>query len=754
MTNIIDRDHPASSKHGTVALDNSRNAHRRKALGTLIALALAVFAFIASANFGIQYAVRALLMQHAHSTGMDWAHHIEARTPNLASLVNSDPNSKPGKAPAAVEFTKMVNGMLSVGNIYQVDVINPDCYCDISLGTYAAKQSGKVDVVLHSHDHSHDNTGHDDPHAKAHPLAGVGNIAAAPPDGAIQHVFENRRKHQPHSLFGDQQNRFPLDRTLTQYIAINLAHDIYLRSSEASNQPARFAEVYHPVLADGELSYILRIMVDLEDESARFTSTMYTGAGVFLLLLLGAFAYPAGKYLHTSKRQREADERAYFLANHDVMTNARNRNAFHEEVSKIVQSCQANGQSAAIFLFDLDKFKDVNDQHSHQVGDQVIRTLADKLKEAAPEGCLVARLGGDEFAVVIDGVKRTDVELAKIMDIPTALRVAIDENRQIIEVGISAGVVEFPRDGTCVEELMRKVDMALLAAKSAGGGNTVEYDAQMSVDFHERLDLRDEFAEALEKSQIVPFYQPLVNMDSGRIEGFEALARWNHPTKGILTPFAFEELLGEREFGAMVGATMLKKIVQDMKLWKSNGVAFESIGLNVGEGDLLQPAFALNVVSELVKNGLQPRNLAIEVTETCMFGSNNEAFITQLEHLRTAGCKIALDDFGTGFSSITQIKQLPCSAVKIDKSFVDEVVKNHADQSIIKSLLELGRQLGFKLVLEGVETIDQLDLLRSLGCEIAQGYHYSRPVPASDVPALVERLNAATARNAKIRVVA
>lgn len=753
MANIIDRDQPVSGKFGVEAKDSCSYSQRRKVLGTLIALTLAAFAFMASANFGIQYAVRALLVQHAHSTGMDWAHHIEARTPTLGALVSSDPGSELKKAPAAVEFTRMINSMLSVGNIYQVDVINPDCYCDISFGTYAAKKSGKVGVEPHSHNHSHANGGYHHPHAKAH-LKGVSNATAVPPEGAIRHVFENTSNHQPHSLFGDQQNRFPLDRALTQNIAKNLAHEIYLHRSDTFNQPARFAEVYHPVSADGELSYILRIMVDLEAESARFTSTMYTGFGVFLLLLLGAFAYPAGKYLHTSKRQREADKRAYFLANYDVMTNVRNRNAFHEEVSEVLQSCRAKGQSAAIFLFELDKFKEVNDLHSHQVGDQVICALADKLKKTAPDGCLVARLGGDEFSVVIDGLNSTDVEPTKIMDVPTAIRVGIDDNRQIIEVGISTGIVEFPRDGECLEELMHRVDMALRSAKSVGGAVTVEYDAQMSIDFHERLNLRDDFMRALENSQIVPFYQPLVNMESGQIEGFEALARWDHPTKGILTPFVFGELLSELEFGALVGSTMLKKVVQDMKLWKSNSVAFESIGLNVGEGDLLQPAFALNVVSELVQNGLQPRNLAIEVTETCMFGSNSEVFINQLEHLRTAGCKIALDDFGTGFSSITQIKQLPCTAVKIDKSFVDQVVKDHADQSIIKSLLELGKQLGFKLVLEGVETIDQLDLLRSLGCNIAQGYHYSRPVPGSDVPALVKRLNGGTAKSNKLRVVA
>ncbi len=739
--------------HQANSLAASEDSTPRIFSGTWIAAILAAIAFLLSVHFGIQYAVRALLVQHAHSTGMDWAHHIEARTPTLADIVESDSRSDGKRAPSSVEFTNMINGMLSVGNIYQVDVINPDCYCDISLGTYAAKQSGAAGGGNLVHTHSHGDSGHGGSHGQPH-LKGTHNTTKAPPKGVVQHVFESSGLHQSRSLFGDSDNRFALDRAFLQKIAKNLSHDIVLHNSNIQTQPHTFAEVYHSVTVGGKLSYILRVMVDLEEESVRFAATLYAGAAIVLLILLIAFAYPATKYLRTSTRQREADQEAHFLANHDVMTGVSNRNAFHGKASKILQSCLARNKSAAIFLFDLDNFKEVNDYHSQDAGDLVICALAEKLKEIAPEGSQIARLGGDEFAMIIGGFSRGDIEVTEIIDIPESVRVPIDDNRQIIETNISAGIVRFPRDGGNLEELMRNADMALHAAKAGGGGYTVEYDAQMSIEFYERLDLRDEFRDALERSQIVPFYQPLVNMKTGQVEGFEALARWDHPSRGILTPYVFEEMLSDRELGAMVGSLMFKKIVEDMKRWKSTGVAFESVGLNVGEGDLLQPGFALNIISELVSSGLQPNNLAIEVTETCMFGSNSQAFINQLEHLRRAGCYIALDDFGTGFSSITQVKQLPCSAVKIDKSFVNEVVNDKADQSIIQSLLELGQKLGFKLVLEGVETLEQLDLLKSLGCEIAQGYHYSRPVPASEVPALIQKLNGSTAKRDRIRIVA
>jgi len=186
---------------------------------------------------------------------------------------------------------------------------------------------------------------------------------------------------------------------------------------------------------------------------------------------------------------------------------------------------------------------------------------------------------------------------------------------------------------------------------------------------------------------------------------------------------------------------MLKKIIHDMKVWKNKNIPFGYIGLNVGEGDLMHPEFAKNIITKLTENGLSAKNLAIEITETCMFGTNKDNFIRQLEELKSAGCKIALDDFGTGYSSVTQIKELPCSVLKIDKSFVNEVVDDKADQAIIQALLELGNELDFKLVLEGIETEEQLKLLKGLGCHLAQGYFYSRPVPTSDVPSLIKRIN-------------
>lgn len=747
MFSFLFRNRSNSSRSGNSSPATLEVAQPRKHLASLLALIFALLSIVMLAQVGIQYAMRALLVQHAHSTGMEWAHHIEVRTPTLPEIVQSDPDSELRKSPSAIEFTKMVGGMLSVGNIYQVDVINPDCYCDISLGTYFAKISASQETagLVHAHDHAQPMLQETPHHANMQPTA------SAPAQNTFDHVLG---LEAPHGGFEDNENRFGFDRAFVQGIAANEQHDIILHSSGLPNQPSRFAEVYHPVTANGETAYVLRILVDLDQEYARYWVTLYAGAGMILLLVLMAFSYPATKYLQTSRKQKEADLQAHFLASHDIMTNANNRNSFQNIAPKVLEACLKNNQAAAVFLFDVDNFKEVNDYHSHEAGDQVICALAEMLNQAAPEGAHVARLGGDEFAIIVGGINLDEIDPEQILNISTTMRVPIGDGRLLVSKSISGGVSIFPRDGSNLEELMRCADLALYAAKSAEGGQICEYDPGMSVDFYERLDLRDEFKGALENSEIIPYYQPLVNIGTGEVVGFEALARWNHPQRGILSPIEFEEMLDDHELSAIVGAIMLKKTVQDMKRWKARAIPFVCVGLNVGEGDLLRPGFAPNIISELKQNGLRPRNLAIEITESCMFGSNKEAFIRQLESLRMAGCAIALDDFGTGYSSITQIKELPCTTVKIDKSFVNDVVHDKSDQAIIQSLLELGETLGFNLVLEGVETVDQCDLLSSLGCEIAQGYFYSRPMPAGQVPEFLERMNANRRLNHQIRTVA
>ncbi|MGI9478761.1 MAG: putative bifunctional diguanylate cyclase/phosphodiesterase [Hyphomicrobiaceae bacterium] len=717
-------------------------AFRIPMLQAVVACVLAAAVLVVAAGFGSKFVLHALLVQQASSTGMDWARHIEARVPGMSQ--ETDASGKPValKAPPSKEFTDMVNGMFAVGNIYQIDVINPDCYCDISLGSFAAKVGG----AKQSPHQDHAGHIHHDGHAADVPAGrtgstGQGNQAKSLPQPVVQHVFESKSKHNPRTFGSNKKNRWPVDRATVRSIIASGNHSIFIREGVGDNQPRTFGEVYHPVSINGELSYVLRVLVDLEQQRTQYVMVLQRGAGLFLLLLLCASGYPAIRYFTASKRQALANHRARFLATHDILTGISNRNAFQEQVPRILERCRQGGKSAILIQLDLNKFKEINDHCGHQAGDQLLRELAHALSASLPESAHVARLGGDEFVAVVGGLAQDEIDDVRFDDLPRAVSFDCSLTGQTIAATVSGGSACFPRDGKTLDELMRSADLALYDAKSLAKGGIRKFNYRMRADFDARVQLREEFKNALQNSQIEPFYQPLVSLETGQVVGFESLARWRHPEKGLLTPFVFEELLSDREIGQMVGAVMFESVVADMKAWRLAGVPFERITLNIGEGDLLQPAFASNILSTLNENGLSPSEFAIEVTETCMFGSNKAEFTRQLEQLRTAGCDVALDDFGTGYSSITQIKELPCTAVKVDKSFVRDVESNDADQAIIEALLKLGQSIGFKVVLEGVETEEQRDLLRSMGCRLAQGYHYSAPVPATEVPLLIDLLN-------------
>ena len=722
----------------------------RSGIFTAIAFGIAALIFVISTEFGINFSVNKLLEQHSHTTGVNWARHIEARAPYIKGVVNWEPFTEEPRSPYVVEFIEMINGMLSVGNIYQIDVVKLDCMCGITMGALSRKDPDRPKTHLLTGWYNTADLGQQE-ESQNHTVPTNDKDFMR---SRIHRSAPNRTSYGPRNLFGKYDNQFPIIPEIVQEIGDELRHDIILHSSEDANNPAKFSEVYHPVLLNGKLSYLLRIMVDLEAENIRFQGAMHKSAAIMLVLLLVAFVFPSLKFLRASKEQREANQQAHFLANNDMMTGVSNRNWVQNEAATILENCRKSNKNAAIFSFDIDKFKNVNDLYGHEAGDLVICSLARQLKEIVPKGGTIARLGGDEFVVIVEYVGDSNTDVTTLIDVPVSFKTAIKENTQIIESGISAGAVRFPHDGENLEELMRNADMALYAAKSASGRCVVAYDEQMSIEFDADLKLREEFKDALKKSQIIPFYQPVFNVATGRVIGLEALARWEHPSKGILTPYVFESLLREPEFEPVVGDLMRNKIMKDMKRWKASGVDFISVGLNIGESDLKNTGYALNIISELSKHDLQPKNLTLEVTETCIFGSNSGALIQQLELLRSAGCSISLDDFGTGYSSITHIKQLPCTTIKIDKSFVNNVVDDEADQSIIQSLLALGNKMGFKLILEGVEQKDQVDFLRSLGCDFMQGYYFSRPVPASKVPEVIEMLTDYSSKDVKFLVAA
>lgn len=652
---------------------------------------------------GTGFVLRSALEKEAQSRGMDWAHFLESelsKHEGQAAAGNVDAHSHTLNSP---EFRQVLTSVFSLGHIFQIDYVSAVCHCEISVTASEVLTFGTPTDEGHNH----------------------GTVDSPT---AQNSAFSTDTKYR-------------IDTNLVQDIATQHLHRIILQHASSPDLPRAFAEVYHPVQLDGQASYTLRILVNLDEIADQYFNLLLGGIAISLFLIGAIIGYPTYHFLRSQNSQREVNEQAMFLANHDVLTGLHNRNNFQQTIDEMLKLGYENNQSVFLFIFDLNGFKNVNDYYGHDIGDKLLCEFAGLLSDLIPKNGYVARLGGDEFIILIGGIDQDDIDISAVLNLPETLEMRLPKQNQPIKVGISGGVSRYPHDAQTAAELLQAADLALYAAKTGPTGTIVEFTPQMFEGFNHRLTLKDSFRDALTTGQIVPYYQPIMNVQSGVIEGFEALARWNHPEKGVLTPYYFHDIFKDVDLAAALGRFMLEAISVDMALWMDQGVHFGKVALNIVDGDLLDPDFSDRVLQTLKKRNLPTSSFTIEVTENCMFGANRDAFIEQIQVLRNAGCGIALDDFGTGFSSITQLKDLPITTVKVDKSFVDLIETNIDDQCIIKALSGIGVVMDFDLVLEGVETADQLAYLRDNGYTAVQGYYYSKPMPALQLPLYVSLRN-------------
>ncbi|WP_147393261.1 putative bifunctional diguanylate cyclase/phosphodiesterase [Oceaniradius stylonematis] len=435
--------------------------------------------------------------------------------------------------------------------------------------------------------------------------------------------------------------------------------------------------------------------------------------------------------------QREQELKMRHLALTDALTGIANRAAFNEKLDEVAEKAARSGRSFLLCVIDLNRFKQVNDQYGHDVGDQVLVRFADQFGSALPQHWFFARMGGDEFAVLIGDGHRS-IELTSAVD---TLYEALQHEVEIADVNVTvqatAGYTVAPTHGTDVQALLRRADLALYDGKRDAATNLKCYEPEMEESFHRRVLVVQEFADALKQGRVVPWYQPVVELSSGRITGMEALARWDHPEQGILTAGQFVEVFDDARVSVELSNAMLEQVCLDMADWQQKGGSFGRIGINVTAAVLRQPGFALRVIEALSRQGLQPHNFIVEVTETTIISHAAPAVTDQLRHLREAGVSIALDDFGTGYSSLTHLKSLPFNILKIDKSFIKDLSRSAADQSIVRSLIHLGRDLGYTTVAEGIEVQAEAELLRRIGCERGQGFLFHKPMPKRDVDVLI-----------------
>ena len=423
------------------------------------------------------------------------------------------------------------------------------------------------------------------------------------------------------------------------------------------------------------------------------------------------------------------------LSETDALTGLMNAACFRIRLQERMKQVS---RPAALVLMDADRFKLVNDRYGHAFGDIYLKTLADALKSSFPPGRLIGRLGGDEFGLLFEDQSAEPNCLNAALDQCMSKILNATEKLDKPDLGlVSFGASLFPQHADNYEQLYLFADVALYASKENGRNKATTYSDGLGEKFNLRT-LRASFEEARSNGAIQPFYQPKINLNSGEIEGFEVLCRWDHPQRGLLTPNAFEALLNDYHTAPMLTHTILTSVCRDYRHLRELGLHPGNLAVNLTVYDLKDPEFTLDMDHYLVSAGLDWTDLTIEVTETVIMGDIKDQVFRTMKDLRQRGAKIALDDFGTGYGGLQHLKSWPVDILKIDKSFVDDLCEDKRDYAIVKSIISLGQALGLSIVAEGVETIAQASVLRDLGCNTAQGYFFGRPMSFSAVKQFLE----------------
>lgn len=436
-------------------------------------------------------------------------------------------------------------------------------------------------------------------------------------------------------------------------------------------------------------------------------------------------------------REREAEERLRLLAHQDVLTGLPNRRAFEAHID---HSCAGRtSEVLAVCVIDVDRFKAVNDAHGHAVGDKLLQEIGRRLLKSVRITDFVARLGGDEFAIVLHGMSDKADLRRRASAIVAEARRPFDADGTVLEPSVSLGACLSGARATTTDALLKNADVALYKAKLDGRDQSCVFQPSLRkhVDDHGRL--LDEVRVGLARNQFEAHYQPIIDLRTQIVRGWEALARWRHPKRGLLLPASFLPALADPKMSVVIDDFMLDTSLRQMRQWLDGGVPVTCAGVNVSEAQLKRPDLVARIASLLRHHRLTPDRLKIEVLETAFIGQSMSAVAATIDQLAELGVVSALDDFGTGYASLKHLKQFRVERIKIDRTFVANLGSDHYDDAIVRCILRLGRDLGIRITAEGIETIEQLQMLRRLGCDCGQGYLFARPMHPDDVPGFLTR---------------
>ncbi|MES2538286.1 MAG: EAL domain-containing protein [Pseudomonadota bacterium] len=444
--------------------------------------------------------------------------------------------------------------------------------------------------------------------------------------------------------------------------------------------------------------------------------------------------------------RRELQDQLQHLAYHDPLTDLPNRAMFNRHLTHALIQGQRYNKGVAVLFIDLDRFKNINDTLGHDAGDRLLQEIARRLTTSLRGGDLVARLGGDEFVVLLEEVTDAGHVSQVARQILTALIKEFPLDGQMIHITASIGISTFPEDGIDELALMKHADVAMYRAKEAGKNNFKFYSEQMDMHFGAQLALESDLRRALERKELLLYYQPKVETQSGRITGVEALVRWQHPRLGLLAPEQFISLAEETGLIVPLTEWVLREACSQNCAWAAQGLPAMNLAVNLSALLLADENLPVNVSAMLRETGMDPGLLELEITESMVMHNTGKTMAILLG-LQERGIRIAIDDFGSGYSSLSHLKQFAIDIIKIDRSFIADIPGSQIDEAIADAIITMGKNMNIVVVAEGVEIKEQVQFLRSRGCDEIQGFFFSEPLPAQDLSRLLQRNVAGVLKN-------
>jgi len=429
---------------------------------------------------------------------------------------------------------------------------------------------------------------------------------------------------------------------------------------------------------------------------------------------------------------KNSEQELIHLAHHDPLTDLPNRLLFTDRTEQALASAQIHKRGCALLMIDLDHFKMINDSLGHTIGDQLLKAVAERLKAMFGPGITLARLGGDEFAVLAESCPQLGQAAALAQRIIEGLKEPFQIDGHQLFINTSIGISLFPGDALSAEQLLRNADSALFKAKSAGRNGYALYTEELTAHAQQRVEIAFELRRALDQQELRVYYQPVHDLQTRRLIGVEALVRWEHPLRGLVSPAEFIPVAERTGLIAEIDAWVMQQACRQMCQWQQAGVELAFVAVNVSSRLFARRELYQQVAQVLRETGLDPACLELEVTESAVM-EDPEVALEQMHRLRELGVRLAIDDFGTGYSSLLRLKRLPVQKLKIDQGFVAGLPWDEDDAAIARVIIALAQSMGMQVHAEGIEQIEQAAFLLEHGCHLGQGYWFGRPVPAGQL---------------------